>query len=146
MAEFVSQGLEGLMLDLAAVAEMPKKVQADILNAEADVVVEAQRRKVKQFGIYDGTSPVHVASSIKKGKPKTKKGQRVIYITSEGTRTRGKKKLSETRNAEILFVNEFGKRGQRARPAIATANEESAAETTAAGAQVWSNFLTKNNL
>lgn len=143
MAEFVSQGLDGLVLDLAAVAAMPEEVQDEILNAEADVVVEAQRRKVKEFGIYDGSSPVHVASSIKKGRPKTRKGQRVIYVTPKGSRKRGN---TVTRHAEILFVNEFGKENQKARPAVATANEESAQATVEAGAQVWDGFLKKHNL
>lgn len=143
MAEFVSQGLDGLVLDLAAVAAMPEELQDEILNAEADVVVDAQRRKVKEFGIYDGSSPVHVASSIKKGRPKSRKGQRVIYVTPKGSRKRGN---TVTRNAEILFVNEFGKKNQKARPAVATANEESAQATVEAGARVWDRFLRKHHL
>lgn len=143
MAEFVSQGLDSLMLDLQAVASLPEEVQDEILDAEADVVVDAQSRKILEMGIYDGSSPVHVANSIKKNKPKTRKGHRQIMIVSKGTRRRGEK---TTRNAEILFVNEFGKRGQKARPAVATANDESAAETTAAGARVWNGFLEQHNL
>ena len=143
MAEFVSQGLDSLMLDLAAVAAMPEEVQDEILNAEADVVVAAQRKKVKQFGIYDGSSPVHVANSIKKGRPKTQKGNRVIYVTPKGSRKRGN---TVTRNAEILFANEFGKKNQKARPAVAAANEESAQATVEAGARVWDGFLEKHHL
>lgn len=143
MAGFVTQGLDGLILDLQAVADMPEKVQDDILNAEANVVAAAQKRKIREMGIYDEDSPAHVASSIKKSKPKTKQGQRVIYITPKGTRKRGN---TTTRNAEILFVNEFGKRGQKARPAVATANEESAQAATEAGARVWDGFLKKHNL
>ena len=143
MAEFVSQGLDSLMLDLAAVAAMPEEVQDEILSAEADVVVAAQRKKVKQFGIYDGTSPVHVANSIKKGRPKTQKGSRVIYVTPKGSRKRGN---TVTRSAEILFVNEFGKKNQKARPAVAAAHEESAQATVEAGARVWDGFLEKHHL
>ena len=73
MAGFVTQGLDSLILDLQTVASMPEEVQDDILNAEADVVVSAQRRKVREMGIYDGSSPVHVANAIKKNKPKYKK-------------------------------------------------------------------------
>lgn len=144
MAGFVTQGLDSLMLDLQTVASMPEEVQDEILNAEADVVVAAQKRKVREMGIYDGESTVHVVNAIKKSKPKTdRKGQRVIYVTPKGSRKRGN---TTTRNAEILFVNEFGKRGQKARPAVATANAESEAETTAAGMRVWSGFLEKNHL
>lgn len=143
MAGFVTQGLDSLMLDLQTVASMPEEVQDEILNAEADVVVAAQKRKVREMGIYDGESTVHVVNAIKKSKPTTKKGQRVIYVTPKGSRKRGN---TTTRNAEILFVNEFGKRGQEARPAVATANAESAEDTTAAGMRVWSEFLEKNHL
>lgn len=143
MADFSAIGLDGLILDFQTIASMPEDVQDEILNAEADVLVEAQKQKIREFGIYDGTSPVHVADSIKKTRPQTRKGQRVIYVTPKGTRQRGN---ITTRNAEILFVNEFGKGGQKARPAVATANAESAEATTAAGAKVWDNFLKKNNL
>lgn len=144
MAEFGCTGLDGLILSLQEIAEIPEDVQDQILNAQADVVAEAQRRKIRAYGIYDGTSPVHVANSVKKGKVKLNKGQRVLYVSPTGTRTRGKGK--KTRNAEILFVNEFGKRGQKARPAVADANEESAEETTQAGFRVYDEWLKSKDL
>lgn len=143
MAEFGCVGLDGLMLSLREIAEIPEDVQDEILNAQADVVAEAQRRKIRAYGIYDGTSPVHVANSVKKGKVKLKNGQRVLYVYPTGTRTRGKVK---TRNAEIAFVNEFGKRGQKARPAIGDANESCAEETTQAGLRVYDEWLKSKDL
>lgn len=146
MAEFGCAGLDDLMLSLQEIAEIPVDVQDEILGAQADVVVEAQREKVRAFGIYDGSSPVHVANSIKKGRPKTRRSGRVVYVTPMGSRTRGKSKRQKTRNAEILFVNEFGKRGQAARPAVATANEESAEATTMAGFRVYDAWLKSKDL
>lgn len=143
MAEFGCTGLDGLMLSFQEIMEIPEEVQDEILNAQADVVVEAQRRKIKAYGIYDGSSPVHVANSVKKGRVKLKKGARVLYVTPTGTRTRGKVK---TRNAEIAFVNEFGRRDQKARPAIGDANEESAEAATQAAFRVYDEWLKSKNL
>lgn len=143
MAEFGCTGLDGLMLSFQEIMEIPEEVQDEILNAQADVVVEAQRRKIRAYGIYDGSSPVHVANSVKKGRVKLKKGARVLYVTPTGTRTRGKVK---TRNAEIAFVNEFGRRDQKARPAIGDANEESAEAATQAAFRVYDEWLKSKNL
>lgn len=144
MAEFGFKGLDELTLSLQEIAEIPEDVQDEMLNAQADVVVEAQRRKIRAYGIYDGSSPVHVANSVKKGRVKLRKGERVLYVSPTGTRTRGKGK--KTRNAEIAFVNEFGKRGQKARPAIMDANEACAEETTQAGLRVYDEWLKSKNL
>ena len=51
-----------------------------------------------------------------------------------------------TRNAEILFVNEFGKQGQSARPAVHDANEASAEATTRAEFEVYDRWLKSKNL
>lgn len=143
MAEFSCNGLDDLMLSLQEIAEIPEDVQNAMLQAGADVVAQAQREKVKAYGIYDGSSPKHVADSIKPGKVKIKKGQRVIYVTPTGSRRRAK---TVTRNAEILFVNEYGRRGQKARPAVRDANESSAEKTTAAMAAVHEKWLKSKNL
>lgn len=144
MAQFSFSGLDGLSLSLQEVAEIPDGVVDEMLNAQADVVVRAQKRKIRQYRIFDtGTTQ----RAIKKGKPKRgKDGGRVLYVTPAGTRTRGKEKTSETRNAEILFVNEFGKKGKKAKPAVRDANEESAQETTEAGAAVYDRWLQSKNL
>ena len=43
MARMELDGLDGLMDDLAALAALPDGVAEDMLNAEADVIVHAQR-------------------------------------------------------------------------------------------------------
>lgn len=143
MAEFSCNGLDGLMLSLQEIAEIPEEVQDEMLRAGAEVVAKAQREKVRAYGIYDGSSPKHVADSIKPGKVKLKKGQRIIYVSPTGSRRRGK---AVTRNSEILFVNEYGRRGQKARPAVRDANEASAEATTAAQAEVYDKYLRSKDL
>ena len=143
MAEFSCNGLDDLMLSLQEIAAIPEEVQDEMLRAGADVVAQAQREKVKAYGIYDGSSPRHVADTIKPGRVKLKKGQRVIYVTPTGSRRRGK---SVTRNAEILFVNEYGKRGQKARPAIRDANEACAEQMVSAQRAVYDKHLRSKDL
>ena len=143
MAEFSCNGLDDLMLSLQEIAAIPEEVQDEMLRAGAEVVAKAQREKVRAYGIYDGSSPKHVADSIKPGKVKLKKGQRIIYVSPTGSRRRGK---TVTRNSEILFVNEYGRRGQKARPAVRDANEASAEATTAAQAEVYDKYLRSKDL
>ena len=59
MAEFSCNGLDDLMLSLQEIAAIPEEVQDEMLRAGADVVAQAQREKVKAYGIYDGSSPRH---------------------------------------------------------------------------------------
>lgn len=140
MAEIGFSGLDELMLSMEEIAQIPDEVQDAMLNAQADVVTAAQKVRARAYGVQDTGL---VISSIKKGKPKRKKGVRVIYITPSGTRRRGKQTV---RNAEIAFINEYGDRRQRARPFIRDANEACAEATTQAGFEVYDKWLKSKNL
>ena len=138
MADFGVSGLDELMLSLQEVAQLPEDIQDEMLNAQADVVLRAQQsaaQAIKDTG--------QTARSLRKGKPKSKKGARSISITFSGSRKRGK---TSTRNAEIAFVNEFGKRGVPARNFIRSANERSAAASTQAAAIVYDQYLRSKGL
>lgn len=149
MPEFQSFGMDELMLSLEEIAAIPEDVQDEILNAQADVIIQAQKQSIEAYDIRDTGK---VLASVKKGKPKRRRkdGVRVIYITPTGSRKRGGKrkwsKVSTTRNAEILFVNEYGKKGQKARPAIRDANEKSAEKATEAALEVYDRFLKSKDL
>lgn len=83
------------------------------------------------------------AKSIQKGKVKKDRDGRSLSVYPRGTRKRGGQ---TTRNAEIAFINEYGKRGQPARPAIGTANKKKEEEAVAAGERVYNQFLDSRNL
>lgn len=140
MAEIGFVGLDDLMLSMEEIAQIPDDVKDEMLDAQADVVVSAQRAKARAYCVQDTGL---VISSIKKGKPKWKKGVRVIYITPSGTRRRGKQTV---RNAEIAFINEYGTKRQSARPFVRDANEASAEATTQAGFEVYDKWLKSKNL
>lgn len=138
MAEFDVSGLDDLMLSLQDVADLPETVQDAMLDAQADVVLQAQQSAAQAIADTGQT-----ARSLRKSKPMTRKGVRSISITFAGNRKRGD---TTTRNAEIAFVNEYGKKGVPARNFIRKANEQSAAASTQAAASVYDQYLQSKGL
>ena len=127
-------GLDDLIGDLDELARLPDSVTDQMLNAEADVIEAAQRSEASRMWkgpYYTGTT----AASIKKGKIKRTGLDKSITVAPQGHNKRG------TRNAEVAFVNEFGKRGQPGRPALKTANERKEQEAVAAGEKVYHAYL-----
>lgn len=136
-------GLEELCLAMEEIATIPDEVVEEILNAQADIAVEAQRAEGRAMGVQDTGLTL---SKIRKTKVKRgKDGRAVIFVVPHGTRKRGKDGKA-TRNAEIAFVNEYGKRGQPARPFIRTANERSAQRCTNAALEIYDRWLKSKNL
>jgi len=140
MAELTVNGMEGLMLSMQELANIPEDVQDEILNAQADVVIAAQQKKARAYGLHDTGLMIR---KIGKTKVKNKADGKVIYVYPQGSRKRGK---TVTRNAEIAFVGEYGTRSQRGRPFVRDANEESAEATTQAGAAVLSRWQESKGL
>ena len=142
MGRLTVSGLDALSDDFAALARLPDSVVEGILEAEADIIVAEQQHQVgaQWQGQY---SEKISAKSIKKGKVKKDRDGHSLSIYPQGTRKRGKQ---STRNAEIAFINEYGKRGQPARPAISTANTKKEKEAIDAGERVYNQFLDSRNL
>ncbi len=137
-------GLDTLMADLDSLAHLPDRVAEDMLNAEADVLVSAQRAEISsrwRGKFSEGIS----AKSVKKSKVKKTKNGRAVHIYPQGTRKRGKKSI---RNAEIAFINEYGapKRGITPRPAIAAANAKAEQPAVESGERVFNAYLDSKNL
>lgn len=144
MGRLTVNGIDALSDDFAALARLPDSVIDGILDAEADVILPAQRAEIeKQWNGPKNLSTGMSAKSIKKGKVKKDRDGRSLSIYPKGTRKRGGQ---TTRNAEIAFINEYGKRGQPARPAISTANMKKEKEATDAGERVYNQFLDSRNL
>lgn len=167
MAEFSFKGLDEVSMSLRRFAELPESVKDEMLEAQADVVLQAQRREAEELGRYsrygteDGNfrntsktnhlpGQIHsystgdTAKSLKKAKPKNFKGLKTIRIYFAGSRRRGKKTI--TKNSEIAFLNEFGTRTINARHFIWVANQESEKATTQAAKAVLDKWTKLNNL
>jgi HK97 gp10 family phage protein len=150
MAKVEFKGIDEVVTSLTELSKLPDEVIDAMLNARADVVVEAQREEARKLGKEyrnrkqkKDYSKGLTARSIQKGKVKVKDGQRVLYITPVGSRKRGK---IVTRNAEIAFLNEFGTKTIQARNFLRKANEQSADAATAAEFEVYSRYLKEKGL
>lgn len=166
MAEFNFHGLDDFMLDMKQIAEIPDEVQDEMLQAQAEVAMEAQRTEAEKLGMYDGYSGTDgnyrwtsetnklpgqvrsystgaLAKSLRISKPFVRKGTRRIKVYFAGSRVRGK---TRTSNSEIAFLNEYGTRNINARHFIWVANEKCAEETTKAAADVYDRWLKSKDL
>lgn len=144
MGSLKSDGIDSLSLDLSELAYLPDRVVADMLQAEADVILSAQRSEIESR--WKGPYSLGIsAKSIRKGRVKKGKEGASISIYPQGSRKRGKKTV---RNAEIAFINEYGapKRNIRARPALKSAIEKTEDEAAAAGEKVYMAYLDSKNL
>jgi hypothetical protein len=144
MGSLKSNGIDSLSLDLSELAYLPDRVVADMLHAEADVILSAQRSEIESR--WKGPYSLGIsAKSIRKGSVKKGKDGYSISIYPQGSRKRGKKTV---RNAEIAFINEYGapKRNIRARPALKSAIARKEDEAAAAGEKVYQAYLDSKNL
>lgn len=100
---------------------VPWDVTRDALDQMAAVGEDAVRRTGQAMGVRDPESSVHILDKITHTKPKQTDAGGYCEVTFTGSRRRGN---TTTRNAEIAFVNEYGKEGQQARPFIRQAGAQ----------------------
>ncbi len=141
MAELNTSGLDELLSDMGAIAEIPDAVLLEMLTAEAEIIAPAQAQEARAMGVYDTGTTAQSITYDKKLR-QTKDGEPAIYVYPRGTRRDG----NPRRVAEVAFVNEFGKAGQPGRPFINTANEKKADSAVEAAAGVYDRFLKSKNL
>lgn len=142
MGKITVNGMDALIDDLADLAKLPDSVIEGILDAEADVIVEEQKKLGSKMwkGPYETGE---TAASIKKSKVKKTGLDRSISVYPQGKNSRGE------RNAEVAFVNEYGKstgRQKGGRPAIRTANKQAEKKMHEAGEKVFHAYLDQKNL
>ena len=118
MASLELQGFDGLDDAFRRISEIPFSVTQEALDGMAAIAAAEIRAQGERMGVRDPESDVHILDRIKTGKAKQTESGGYESISFSGSRTRNG---NRTRNAEIAFVNEYGKRGQRARPFIGTA-------------------------
>lgn len=141
MGNISTIGLDDLITDLSALAELPDSVIDAMLTAQADIIEPEQKRVMKTMwaGKYQTGK---TAASVKRTKIKGGRDGRNLSIYPQGTNSDG------NRNAEVAFVNEFGAHGgkQPARPAIETAIKNKAEQTFDAAEKEYNAFVDSRNL
>lgn len=139
MARLVYTGTADLVSDLNTVLRIPDDVKRKMLQAGADVIVEKQKQNVP---VKTGT----LRESIIVSKIKTNTGGGTATIAFDGIHHVSKKNGREARNAEVAYVNEYGKKGQTATQFIRRSNEQAAGPAADAAAKVYSEWLDESNL
>lgn len=140
MAQLTINGLDSLMDDLEAVAELPDSVASEMLNKQADVVVKAQKSQISSIGLVDTGM---LKRSIRKSDSIKKTGSsRSMEVYPDGTRPNG------VRNAEVGFIHEYGAKNKHipAKKWMQQANESCAEKAAEAAREVYDEFLKSKNL
>lgn len=140
MARLEVQGFDELNDAFRRAGDIPFETTAKALSAMGEVAAGKIRQSGETMGVRDPESRVHILDKIKVNKPKETKSGGYAEITFSGTRTRGR---TRTRNAEIAFVNEYGKRSQPARPFIGKAMSQNEEAIVAPGADVIGDWIEK---
>lgn len=142
MASISTSGLEELIGDLEAIANIPDSVILDMLTAEADVIAAEQKAQAAAMLSGETSKGITAQGITYDKKLKTTKDGKAIYVYPKGIRTDGNRR----RKAEVAFINEYGKKGQPARPFIRVANEKAADAAAQAALKVYDNYLKSKNL
>lgn len=140
MASFKVDGIEGLSIALGKVENMPDNILREMLQAMGEVAKKAIESSAKAKGVV-GTGLTIASIKLKRPKITPTGGQ--TAVTFGGSRTRAN---TTTRNAEIAFINEFGKRGQPARPFIKDAIDKEGDRIGDAGTKIFNKWLETNGL
>lgn len=133
MARLELEGYQDLLDAFARIGSVPDEILTKSLTAMEEVAASKIKSSGETYGIRDPESDVHVLDKVKINRPKKTESGGYADITFSGFRTRHGK---STRNAEIAFVNEYGKRSQQARPFVGEAMEKNADAIAKAGAEI----------
>lgn len=138
MAKVDLSGFDELDAAFMRIGDLPKSLKEDALQAMAAVAARKIKSQGEAMGVRDPDSDVHILDNIKVNKPELTPAGGYADITFSGTRTRNGVK---TRNAEIAFVNEYGRRGQLARPFIGTAMSQNEDAIAKPGAELIGDWI-----
>ncbi len=121
MATLEVLGFEDLDDAFNRIRDIPWSVTEEALDAMAETAKAKIRSSGESMGVRDPESSVHILDKLTTRKAKKTDAGGYEYISFSGSRTRHG---TRTRNAEIAFINEYGKRTQPARPFIGRAMSE----------------------
>jgi len=147
MAKSMTTGLNDVIFSMEELRSIPFKVISEMLVAAAPAVVDAQKKQFAEDGLIDrgnlSQSPGWVRPQV------GRKGGGYLDVGPQGTNhTGGKGGESNTTNAEVAFVHEFGAPGRniRATQSIRIATEESADKAVEEKMKVYDEWLTSLGL
>lgn len=144
----ISGSFEGLNLTLMELAEIPDDIIDKILNAGAEVVKTAHKRKLRELGLID--TGVLEGSVTAHSKVDRKSGQRyyLVYPAGKHRTPKNAEQRKVPTNGAVGFVLEYGapRQGIKAYQWMSQANEECEDKVLAAEEQVYNDWLKSRNL
>lgn len=140
MARVSVEGFGELDAMFKKLGDVPWDITESALNAMAENAETAVRNTGLAMGVRDPESSVHILDKVTHTKPKRTAGGGFCEVTFSGRRKRGN---TATRNAEIAFINEYGKDGQAPRPFIRTAAERDRVYIAADGEKIVGDWMEK---
>lgn len=138
MATLDLQGFDDLNEAFNRIANIPPAVTSKALRAMGSVAAKEIKNSGESMNIRDPESNVHILDKLKLKEPEITPDGGYADITFEGSRRRGRK---STRNAEIAFINEYGKEGQEARPFMGTAMTKKEEQIAAPGIEIIGDWI-----
>lgn len=147
MADFNEFGLDELLLSLEEVADLPDEILTRMLEAEGEVIADAQAKKIRELVPPDSTGQLTESVTINK-KLRRKNGARYITVYPQGVRSKRGNAAQNITNAEVGFINEYGApgRGIDAKQWMRLANAESEDAAGDAAAKVYHGWLDSKDL
>lgn len=140
MASFRVNGVDDLNDTLAKVQNVPDGIKRDMLEAMGKVAKKSIASSALSKGVVQTGLTI---ASIWIKRPRITFDGGSITISFRGSRTRAN---TTTSNSEIAFINEFGKKGQPARPFIKDAIDKDGDKIGEAGAEIFNKWLETNGL
>ena len=168
MASFSVNGLDEFQLSLREIAQLPDNVVEEMLDAGAEVAVQAHKRKLRSLRLVDTQKLVNSIKAHKKLRVKDGLRKRYVLVYPTGKHgTYHRKEVTKVyknsrhgrtytvggdvktvTNNDVGFVHEFGapKRGIPAKQWMKQANEECADEVERVEFEVYDRYLKSKNL
>ena len=139
MAQFNVTGLDELTNDLRAVAALEDSIVLEMLNAEADILVDAQKNMIERLEMVDTGQ---LLDSIDKTPMRKGGASRYMEVYPQGIRDNG------VRNAEVGYINEYGAPGRHipAKNWMNRAIEDAQEDMVQAARDIYSDYLKSKNL
>lgn len=141
MATLRVEKLDDFVRFLEDYAQLPDEVITRALTEMETIAADGIKASGEAYRVRDPESDIHILDNIKMTKPKRTENGGFADVNFSGTIRRGN---TTVRNAEIAFINEYGKRGQQARPFIGEAMNKNADRIIEAGEKIIGEWLDKN--
>lgn len=138
MVKFDVSGLQRLRRDMEAAGTIPDAVLKEMVTAQAEVVEKALVKNATdmlQGPYFKGDT----AKSVHKWKARMYRNGPQVRIQFKGMQHRN-------RNAEVAFVNEYGKKSQPARPFIKKSIKETLTPAADEARKILNDYISSKNL